>query len=131
MGCPLNGLDGVVRYHSEGRISIDASVGQRLLRPVAIGGRDYLFMGSEKGGKTVATLHTLVSTARRNRVDMRTRQTDALAALESLLPDRCFATTRKAGDLLARTPVHHLALEDLAAGFLLLCLTYLFFLSFL
>ena len=69
------------------------------LRPVAIGRKNYLFLGSEKGGKTSATLYTLVQSARRNCVDVWPYLTDVLqriaaiapadtAALEALLPDR-------------------------------------------
>jgi hypothetical protein len=61
-----------------------------------------LFFGSEKGGKTAATLYTLVQSARRNCVDVWPYLTDVLrrlpaidptdtAALEALLPDRWVA----------------------------------------
>ena len=72
---------------------------ERLLRPVAVGRKNYLFFGSEKGGQTAATLYTLVQSARRNCVDVWPYLTDMLrrlpaipptdtAALETLLPDR-------------------------------------------
>ena len=75
---------------------------ERLLRPVAIGRKNYLFFGSEHGGKTAATLYTLVQSARRNCVDVWPYLTDVLrriaaiapgdtAALEALLPDRWLA----------------------------------------
>jgi hypothetical protein len=60
------------------------------------------FFGSENGGKTAATLYTLVQSARRNCVDVWPYLTDVLrriaaiepgdtAALEALLPDRWLA----------------------------------------
>ena len=75
---------------------------ERLLRPVAIGRKNYLFFGSEHGGQTAATLYTLVQSARRNCVDVWPYLTDVLrriaaiapgdtAALEALLPDRWLA----------------------------------------
>ena len=87
---------------SDGRIPIDNNVIERLLRPVAIGRKNYLFFGSEHGGKTAATLYTLVQSARRNCVDVWPYLTDVLrriaaiapgdtAALEALLPDRWVA----------------------------------------
>ncbi|MGA7702261.1 MAG: IS66 family transposase, partial [Thermoguttaceae bacterium] len=99
----LNRWDAFVRYTSDGRIQIDNNVIERLLRPVAIGRKNYLFFGSEKGGKTAATLYTLVQSARRNNVDVWPYLTDVLrriaaiapgdtAALEALLPDRWVAT---------------------------------------
>jgi transposase/uncharacterized coiled-coil protein SlyX len=95
----LNRWDAFVRYTSDGRIPIDNNVIERLLRPIAIGRKNYLFFGSENGGKTAATLYTLVQSARRNCVDVWPYLTDVLrriaaitpgdtAALEALLPDR-------------------------------------------
>jgi transposase len=91
-----------VRYTSDGRISIDNNVIERLLRPVAIGRKNFLFFGSENGGKTAGTLYTLVQSARRNCVDVWPCLTDVLrriatiapgdtTALEALLPDRWLA----------------------------------------
>jgi transposase len=71
---------------------------EQLLRPVAIGRKNHLHFGSDEGGKTAATLYTLVQSARRNCVDVWPYLTDVLrrlpaiaptdtAALESLLPD--------------------------------------------
>jgi len=98
----LNRWEAFVRYTSDGRIRLDNNVIERLLRPVAIGRKNYLFFGSEKGGKTAATLYTIVQSARRNCVDVWPYLTDVLrriaaiapgdtAALEALLPDRWVA----------------------------------------
>ena len=98
----LNRWEAFIRYASDGRIPIDNNVIERLLRPIAIGRKNYLFFGSEKGGKTAATLYTLVQSARRNCVDVWPYLTDVLrriaaidpgdtAALEALLPDRWVA----------------------------------------
>ena len=98
----LNRWEAFVRYTSDGRIPIDNNVIERLLRPVAIGRKNYLFFGSEKGGQTAATLYTLVQSARRNCVDVWPYLTDVLrriaaippgdtTALEALLPDRWLA----------------------------------------
>jgi transposase len=98
----LNRWDAFVRYTEDGRIQIDNNVIERLLRPVAIGRKNYLFFGSEHGGQTAATLYTLVQSARRNCVDVWPYLTDVLrriagiapgdtAALEALLPDRWVA----------------------------------------
>jgi hypothetical protein len=98
----LNPWEAFVRYTSDVRIQIDNKLIVRLLRPVAIGRKNYLFFGSEKGGQTAATLYTLVQSARRNCVDVWPYLTDVLrriaaiapgdtAALEALLPDRWLA----------------------------------------
>jgi len=98
----LNRWDAFVRYTGDGRIAIDNNVIERLLRPVAVGRKNYLFFGSEHGGQTAATLYTLVQSARRNCVDVWPYLTDVLrriaaiapgdtATLEALLPDRWLA----------------------------------------
>lgn len=98
----LNRWDAFVRYTSDGKIQIDNNLIERLLRPVAVGRKNFLFFGSEKGGKTAATPYTLVQSARRNCVDVWPYLTDVLrrlpaiapadiAALEDLLPDRWVA----------------------------------------
>jgi hypothetical protein len=98
----LNRWEAFVRYTSDGRIPIDNNVIERLLRPIAIGRKNYLFFGSEHGSQTAATLYALVQSARRNCVDVWPYLTDVLrrlpaiapndaAALEALLPDRWVA----------------------------------------
>jgi transposase/uncharacterized coiled-coil protein SlyX len=95
----LNRWEAFVRYTEDGMIPIDNNVIERLLRPIAIGRKNYMFFGSEHGGQTAATLYTLVQSARRNHVDVWPYLTDVLrripaiapgdtAALEALLPDR-------------------------------------------
>jgi hypothetical protein len=102
IGYMLNRWDAFIRYTGDGRIQIDNNIIERLLRPVAVGRKNFLFFGSEKGGKTAATLYTLVQSARRNCVDVWPYLTDVLrrlpaiaptdtSALEDLLPDRWVA----------------------------------------
>jgi hypothetical protein len=117
----LNRWEAFVRYTSDGRIPIDNNVIERLLRPVAIGRKNYLFFESEKGGQTAATLYTLVQSARRNCVDVWPYLTDVLrrlpaiaptdtAALEALLPDRWVAAHSE-HRLEQREEESHLALQ--------------------
>ncbi len=98
----LNRWNAFVRYTSNGKIRIDNNIIERLLRPVAIGRKNFLFFGSERGGQTAATLYTLVQSARRNCVDVWPYLTDVLrriaaiapgdtTALEALLPDHWVA----------------------------------------
>lgn len=56
-------------YCDDGRIEIDNSAAERALRGVAIGRRNYLFAGSDKGGERAAAMYTLIGTARLNGVD--------------------------------------------------------------
>ncbi len=61
--------DALARYLDDGRIEIDNLIAERALRPVAIGRRNYLFAGSDKGGERAAILYGLIGTARLNGLD--------------------------------------------------------------
>lgn len=39
------------------------------MRPIALGRKNYLFMGSQRGGKSAAIAYTLIETAKLNNVD--------------------------------------------------------------
>jgi len=48
------------------------------MRPIAVGRKNYLFMGSMRGGKSAAIIYTLIETAKRNNVDPQAWLTDVL-----------------------------------------------------
>ena len=54
---------------SDGRLELDNNICERSIRPIALGRKNYLFMGSVGGGKAAAIAYTLVETARMNGVD--------------------------------------------------------------
>ena len=47
----------------------DNNPAERAMRPVALGRKNYLFMGSASGGRAAAIAYTLIETARLNDVD--------------------------------------------------------------
>jgi transposase len=47
----------------------DNNICERSIRPIALGRKNYLFMGSVGGGKAAAVAYTLIETAKMNRVD--------------------------------------------------------------
>lgn len=47
----------MVRYVDDGHIEIDNSVAERSLRGVAVGRRNYLFAGSDRGGERARLLY--------------------------------------------------------------------------
>jgi transposase len=59
----------LTRYVNDGRIEIDNSAAERALRGVALGRSNYLFMGSDDGGRRAASLYSLVETAKLNGLD--------------------------------------------------------------
>ena len=64
------------------------------MKPVALGRKNYLFVGSEGGGKSAAIACTLIERAKLNRVDPQAWLTDILrrtadhkiARIDDLLP---------------------------------------------
>lgn len=61
--------DALARYLDDGRIELDNMIAERALRPVAIGRRNYLFAGSDAGGRRAAILYSLIGSARLNGLD--------------------------------------------------------------
>jgi transposase len=61
--------DALARYLDDGRIELDNMIAERALRPVAIGRRNYLFAGSDAGGRRAAIFYGLIGTARLNGLD--------------------------------------------------------------
>lgn len=57
------------RFFADGRIEIDSNIVERAIRPQTITRKNSLFAGSEGGGRTWATIATLLQTARMNNVD--------------------------------------------------------------
>jgi transposase len=53
----------------DGRLEIDNNAAERALRVVAIGRKNYLFMGADSGGQRAASLYSLIGTAKLNGLD--------------------------------------------------------------
>jgi len=95
IGYALNNWRALNRYVLFGFLSIDNNVAERTLRGIAIGRKNYLFLGSDAGGNTAAVLYSLVSTCQRQNIDPWAYLRDALTRLpelpaerlEELLPD--------------------------------------------
>ncbi|QVL54791.1 MAG: IS66 family transposase [Simkaniaceae bacterium] len=83
-------------YLSDPEAQIDNNVAERAIRPLAIGRKNWLFVGSEKGGKATATLLSLVQTCRNLKINPREYLDDILrrvmshpsSKIEELLPDQ-------------------------------------------
>ena len=54
------------RYCDDGRLEIDNNAAERVLRLIAIGGKNWLFYGSERGGRTGAVLHSILARTKRS-----------------------------------------------------------------
>ncbi len=69
IGCSLTRWRALTRYRDDGRIEIDNNAAERALRGVALGRNNYLFMGSDAGGQSAASIYSLVETAKLNGLD--------------------------------------------------------------
>ena len=56
-------------YLEHGFLEIDNNPAERAIRPIALGRKNYLFMGSAAGGKAAAIAYTLIETAKLNDLD--------------------------------------------------------------
>jgi transposase len=61
--------DALVRFCDDGRVEIDNNAAERALRCVAVGRKNYLFAGSDRGGERAATFYSLIGTAKLNGLD--------------------------------------------------------------
>ncbi len=68
-------------YLANGILELDNNCAERSMRCVALGRKNYLFMGSEGGGKSAAIAYTLIETAKLNGVDPQAWLTDILARI--------------------------------------------------
>ncbi len=90
-------------YLSDGNLAIDNNAAERALRGVAVGRKNWLFWGSDAGGKTAAVLTSFTVSCRRHGIDPWCYLWDVLARLPShpadrvaeLLPDTWAATQRR------------------------------------
>ena len=68
-------------YLEHGVLELDNNTAERSMRCVALGRKNYLFVGSEGGGKAAAIAYTLIETAKLNGVDPQAWLTDVLARI--------------------------------------------------
>ena len=62
----LNNEIALKRFLEDGRIEIDNNAAERALRAIAIGRKNWLFAGSDNGGKAAANIYTVIETAKMN-----------------------------------------------------------------
>ena len=56
-------------YLDHGVLDLDNNTAERAVRPVTLGRKNYLFMGSEAGGDAAAIAYTLIETCKMNNVN--------------------------------------------------------------
>jgi transposase len=96
VGYALHNWPALVRYTEAGFLAIDNNVAEREMKRLAIGRKNWLFVGSPRGGQTAAVLVSFTSTCYRLGVEPWAYLQDVLARLpttpagqlEELLPDQ-------------------------------------------
>ena len=86
----------LTRAFDDGRIALDNNPAERALRSVAVGRKNYLFAGSDRGAERAAALYSLIETAKLNDLDPEAYLRDVLgriaehpaSKLDELLPWR-------------------------------------------
>ena len=66
------------RFLSDGRICLTNNAAERALRGIAIGCKNWLFAGSDRGGERAASMYTLIATAKLNNIDPQAWLADVL-----------------------------------------------------
>ncbi|SRG62902.1 ISSfl3 orfC,D [Shigella flexneri 2a] len=65
----LNHWNALNEFCRDGRVEIDNNIGENALRSVAVGRKNYLFFGSDKGGESAAIIYSLLVTCKQNEVE--------------------------------------------------------------
>jgi len=74
----LSNWAALVRYCEDGRLSIDNNGAERALRAIAVGRKNWIFFGNERGGQAAAVIYSLIATCKECGIDPRTYLRDAL-----------------------------------------------------
>jgi transposase len=61
--------EALLRYTEDGELEIDNNGAERSLRPIVVGRNNWLFYGSDKGGRTGAVLSSLIASCKGLRVE--------------------------------------------------------------
>jgi hypothetical protein len=65
----LSNWAALCQYAGDGCLGIDYNAAERSLRGVAIGRRNWMFFGSDRGGRTAAVLTSFIASCKRINVD--------------------------------------------------------------
>lgn len=71
----------LMTYTQDGRLEIDNNRAERSIKSIVIGRKNYLFMGSNRGGEAAAIIYSLIETCKLNGVDPVAYLADVLARI--------------------------------------------------
>ena len=78
----------LLRFTEHGFLNIDNNASERALRAIAVGRKNWLFAGSDRGGHTAAILYTMTQTCKQHDIDPFVYLRDVFSRLPGLPVDR-------------------------------------------
>jgi len=69
LGYALKRWPALIRYADTGHLPIDNNACENAIRPIALGRKNYLFVGTERAGQRAAAIQSLLGTAKLNGLD--------------------------------------------------------------
>jgi transposase len=81
MRCALTRMEKLRPYLDHGFLEADNNSAERSMKPIALGRKNFLFVGSEGGGKSAAIAYTLIETAKLNAINPQAWLTDVLGRI--------------------------------------------------
>jgi transposase len=82
----LGNWTALCRYVESGWLDIDNNAAENSLRPIALGRKNWLFCGSDGGGRAAAIFFSLISSCKRHHLDPFVYLRDLLIRLPAILP---------------------------------------------
>jgi transposase len=83
-----NQWDALSEFLKDPKLKLDNNSAERALRPIALGRKNFLFLGNDQAGENLACLQSLVSTCMANSVNPLDYLTDILLRVQSHPQDR-------------------------------------------
>ncbi len=84
----LNQWTALTVYTTDGNLAIDNNAAERAIKPFAIGRKNWLFFGSDRGGQTLATLASFTATCQLLKINPWTWLRDTLNCLPTTPADQ-------------------------------------------
>lgn len=79
----LNNWQALQTYLQQAHVDIDNNRAERGIRPLALGRKNYLFAGSNRGGRAAAIIYSLIETCKLNNINTHTYLKDVLERVSS------------------------------------------------
>jgi len=91
----INQRDALMVFLNDPKVSLDNNLSERMLRLIALGRKNFLFVGHDEGGQNLAILQSLVSSCIANDINPQEYLADVImriqdhpqSAIDELLPD--------------------------------------------